>query len=213
MDKTAAAYPRKGYRRMVTVVLATILLLGGLFGVGIHLFRTEGELFPLVLCLEASVLIVLPIFTVEEELQIVTDRSSEDIRERFKNGEHPIAAWSAALADDTDIEVPENGVAYEISTLFGLRTVTVSYETEQQSNGDLLVRTRRNGSESVRNTVSIEAADEGETKLTMAGGPVDRKHILWLLKMVARGRCVQALFRTLGYEITDGSMDIGLRRS
>ncbi len=213
MDETAATHPRRGYRRMVIVVWVTILLLAGLLGGGIHLFRTEGELFWIIFSLEASVLVVLPVFTVKAELHFVTDRSAVDVREEFKNGDHPIAAWSAALADGDGTEAHENGVAYETSALFGLRTGTVSYETEQQSNGDLLVRTRRNGSESVRNTVSIEATDEGGAMLTMAGGPVDRKHILWLLQMVARGSCVQALFGEFGYGIVDASLDVGVRKS
>lgn len=213
MDETVAAYPRRGYRRMVIITWIIILLLGVLLMGGIHLFRTEGELFWIIFSLEFSVLVVLPIFTVEEELHFVTDRSAVDVREEFKNGDHPIAAWSAALADDEAIEAPENGVAYETSSLFGLRTGVVSYETEQQSNGDLLVRTRRNGSETVRNTVSIDATDEGGATLTMAGGPVDRKHLLWLLRMVARAGCVQPLFGEFGYGIVDSSMDIGVRKS
>ncbi len=213
MNETVEKHARKGYRRVIIVAWMIILLLGGLLGVAIHRFRTEGELFPIILFLEVFLIIVLPVIRVEEELQLATDRSSAAVREEFKTGDHPLAAWSTAQADDGSIEAHENGVSCEISVLFGLRTVTIGYETEQQSNDDLLVRTRKNGNESVRNTVSIEAADEEGTKVTVISSITNRKHLWWLFLTAARGGSTRSMFRALGYEVIDSTVDTGLRKS
>jgi hypothetical protein len=209
MDKTVVSHIRRGYRYMQVAVWGLMLLY---LGLAVVLVFRRGTQFP-VLAGGAFVffLLYIPFLHAEDEIRFVTNRSQVQVRDEFQSVSNPLAIWAHAMADEGGIETHENGATYETTQLFGLRSVRTRFETEQRPNGDLLVRTWKNGSESSNSSVSIGSADSTGTLVTVKATSSNRINLRLLFLLAVRDNQLVAAWEENGYELIDKSTHIGLR--
>lgn len=155
-------------------------------------------------------LLYVPLVRVDDELRLVTDRSPERVREDFQSVDNPLAVFARALADEDGVERNENGGTYVTTRFFGLHTTRTRYEAEQCPNGDLRVRSEKNGSESTVSTVRVESDGTG-SRVTVEGGRSGRMSLRTLLLFWVRYNRLAAAFEAYGYEPVDANSRFGLR--
>jgi hypothetical protein len=168
-------------------------------------------LFMLPIAILLYILFSKPLLYVTDDIRLITDRSPAQVHAEFQGVDNPLAIWAYAQAGEENVDIHENGATYKPTTRFGGRTVPIRYETEQQPNGDLIVRSWKNGTESTISTVSIESADNTGSLVTVRGGYSNRISLQTLLMLVVRGKYLVAVFEASGYDLIEDKTHIGLR--
>lgn len=210
MDDRAVAHVKQTYRLM-QIAVAVVLILYVLFVLIVTLLWDLSLFLMFIVASSVYLLLAVPVVRTESEMRLLTERSPAEVREEIQSVDNPFAVAAYALADEGGVGAHEMGTTYETTHWFGLRTVSIRYETEEQPNGGLLVRPLKNGSESIVNTVSIEPADGTGTLVTAEGEHVDRKSLLSLLQLLVRGIRIAGAFEANGYEVVSEQSRIGLR--
>jgi hypothetical protein len=209
MNETVVAHARRGFWLIRIVGWGLPLLIYILL-----LESTARDWLPLLPTMVATLfvflLLLIPLIRVESKYKLLTDRSPAEIRNEIQSVENPLAIWPHALADEDGVEIHENGGTYERTILFGLRTVRVRCEAEQDQNGDLLVQMWKNGIKAPVATMSVEPAD-GTGSLVTVDGFTSRINLRRLFLLWVRKRSLAAAYKACGYEIINDKTRIGLR--
>jgi len=122
----------RGYWRRT---LAFRVLVGfGYFVVSVAILLTLPYLPALAIIVVFLGTLAAPVFKSGGRIELTTDRDADAVRDDFTDGLPPVLGFQAALADD--IRATETGVAYDLSSIFGLRSATMTVETKQFAASD-----------------------------------------------------------------------------
>jgi len=214
VDDAVVAHVRRGYRRMQAGSWALGLAIAAV-AVGLHPHLLEGSPvprlpFPLVAAVGAGVaLCYAPVVRAGDTIEFRTNHPPDAVRESFLGGVNPLTVGAIALADDDGVEIDRSGVTAETTRLGGLYTTQTSYETEERPDGDLLVRSTKNGTESTTARVSIRP-DDGGTRVTVVAEREDRISPRTLALYWLRGTQVRKAWSETGYEVVEAESRVGV---
>lgn len=214
LDEAAVSHVRRGYRRMQVATWVLGLLIAAV-AIGLHPHIAPASPFPrvplpVVVALGAGIaLSYVPVVRVGDTIEFRTDDSPETVRESFLNGVNPLTLPALALADDGEIDVDGEGMTTETTRYAGLYTTRIRHEAGKRSDGDIVVRSTKNGSNSATTRVSIQA-EEGETRVSVDTSRGDRISPRTLALYWLRGTQVQKAWAELGYEVVDAESSIGV---
>jgi hypothetical protein len=161
----AIAVAQQYYRRSRPLTYLFALTVVGIVVVGIGLL-------PFLQWVGLTLVVVtavrLPVFTTSGTVQLETTKTPATVREEFTGPFPPVLTFQWGLTDA--VEATDSGGQYEISYLFGLRSVTMSTEchaTPDAEDTDLELVVTANGSPWARYYISIhddpESTPNGRT--------------------------------------------------
>lgn len=162
------------------------------------------------LSLGALVLLRLPLLTTDGTIRLQTDADLETVRRAFAGETPPILPFHWGLADD--IRETDDGAAYEISYLFGRRSITVTVETRAVSddpNADLEIDVAEAGQPWGTYSVALEENDE-TTHVTIDAASDRRFTLNRVPQTIAAARYQQAAYAAQGYAVVEYDRSIGL---
>jgi len=156
------------------------------------------------------VLVRLPLVRRQGETRLETDADPETVRADFESTAPPVLVFQWGLVDVDDVTVNGETAEYEISYLFGLRTVTMQVETidrsasESASSGtnranELELVVTVNGTEWAAYTIRIRGL-EGHTVVDVVWTAEHRVDLRHLLQGVFARRYYSDALAALGYE-------------
>lgn len=151
-----AATVAQRYQRIERPVSYAVAGLAGIVG------AAAVFVLPLVqaLLVVAAVLVLLrfPVFRYNGRVELVTDTAPDAVRADFESMSPPVLAFQWGLADT--VRPTEDGGSYEVSYLFGLRSVTMTTEVRPlPSADDLELVVTADGQPWATYTVSIRDLD------------------------------------------------------
>ena len=126
----APADVRTGARRYWRRTLALRVIVGfGYFVVSVAVLLTLPYFPALAVIVVLLATLAAPVFKTGGTIELTTDRSPAAIRDDFTSATPPVVGFQAALADE--IRSTATGAEYDLSTAFGLRSATMTVETER----------------------------------------------------------------------------------
>ncbi|GAB3675803.1 hypothetical protein [Halopiger thermotolerans] len=167
-------------------------------------------LLALGLSLGALVCLSLPLFTTTGTIRLRTDADLETVRRDFEGETPPILPFHWGLADD--VRSADDGTIYEISYLFGLRSVTITVETRAASddpNADLELEVAEAGRPWGTYSVALEERN-GATHVTIESESNRRFGLNRLPQTIAAARYQQAAYAAKGYAVVEHDRSIGV---
>lgn len=214
IDETAVAHVRRGYRRMRVATWVFGLVIAAV-AAGLHPHIAPASPFPrvplpVVVVLGAGIVLsYLPVVRVGNAIEFRTDDPPDAVRESFLGGVNPLTVRALALADDGGIDVDGARVTTETTRFAGLHTTRISCETGERPDGDLVVRSVKNGGESAVARVSIRA-EEGETRVRIDASRGDRISPRTLALHRIQEAEVRRAWAELGYEVVAAKSSVGV---
>lgn len=163
------------------------------------------------LSLGALVLLQLPLVASAGTVHLRTDADLETVRREFESERPPILLPHWGLADV--VRSTDDGAAYEISYLFGRRSVTVTVETRAVSddlNADLEIEVAEDGRPWGTYSVALEERN-GATHVTVETESDRRFPLNRLPQTIVAVRYQQASYAARGYTVVESDRSIGLR--
>jgi hypothetical protein len=209
MNESAVTHAQRGYRFM-QIAAGGLVLLFSVVTLAL-IYWLEHLIMSFVIILFVFLLAYMPLLYVKDDLRLVTDRSPAQVRDEFQGVDNPLAISAYALADEGGVDVHEDGATYESTLLFGQYTVRIRYATEQRPNGNLIVQSWKNGSESTTSTVTVEPADGTGTLVTVRGERSGRISLRSLFLLLVRTNQLVAAWEAYGYDLIEDKTHIGLR--
>lgn len=173
-------------------------------------FAALPYLVALGLSLGTLVLLSAPLFTTAGTIRLRTEADLETVRRDFEGKTPPILPFQWGLADT--VRSTDDGTDYEISYLFGLRSVTMTVETRAVSDDpdvDLEIEVAEAGRSWGTYSVALEARD-GATYVTVAVESNRRFPLNRLPQTLAAARYQQAAYAAQGYAVVDYDRSVGL---
>jgi len=162
-----------------------------------------------------------PLFNTGGTIELTTDRSPAAVREDFMSATPPVVGFQAALADE--IRPTETGAEYDLSTAFGLRSATMTIETERlagdsdpgndaatDSNADLEIVVTVDDKPWGRYRVATSERDDG-TAVTITMRPDRRFGVRRLPDFVFGRRYRRQLFDGQGYTLVADDTSLSVR--
>ena len=181
-------------------------------------------LIGVVAALGLLVLMRLPLVRRRGNTRLETDADPETVRAEFESTTPPVLVFQWGLVDTDDVTVEDRPdgrvVEYDVSYLFGLRSVTMRVEAADHPSGDsdavdtsdvdeleLLVTV--DGTQWASYTVAI-GREDGQTIVDVAWGTDNRVDVRQLLQGFVARRYYPAALDALGYEavLRDGSWSL-----
>ncbi|RKD95288.1 hypothetical protein [Halopiger aswanensis] len=172
-------------------------------------FAALPYLVALGLSLGALVALLLPLSTTSGTLHLQTDADLETVRRDFEGETPPILPFQWGLADT--VRSTDDGTDYEISYLFGLRSVTMTVETRTVSDDpdvDLEIEVAEAGRPWGTYSVALEERD-GATHVTVSVESNRRFPLNRLPQTIAAVRYQQAAYEAQGYAVLEYDRSIG----
>lgn len=199
LDAVVTRYRRTGRvgRLALFLTLATAVLVAAV------------ELSLLGLLLVGALLLVavrLPVFRVGGTLTLATDAAPGTVREAFAGERPPPLVFQWGVAET--VTPTDDGVAYELPYLFGLRSVTMTVETRETDAGvelDVAV----GGSQWARYDAVIEPTEDG-TRVEVTVDTDGRFALRQLPAWVAVRRSRTAAFEAQGYTLREHSRSLSV---
>jgi hypothetical protein len=154
----AIAVAQQYYRRSRPLTYLFALTVVGIVATGIVLLPFLGWVG---LTLVVATAVRLPVFTTSGTVQLETTKPPATVREAFTGPFPPVLTFQWGLTDA--VEATEGGGRYEISYLFGLRSVTMTAEcdsTPDAEDTDLELVVTANGSPWARYQITIHDGPE-----------------------------------------------------
>lgn len=176
----------------VLVAAALELSLAGLLAVGLGLL----------------VAIRLPVLQTGGTATLATAADPDAVRAAFRGERPPVLVYQWGVADA--VRSSEDGVVYEHSSLFGLRTATVAVETTETEAGLALLVTV-DGTAWARYDVAVAPTDDG-TRIDVEAASERRVALRRLPDWVVGQRYRTAALAAQGYEVRDRSRSLALWR-
>jgi len=189
---------------------ASWLLALSIAAVAVLLFLSLPFLIGVIAALGLLVLVRLPLVRRQGETRLETDADPETVRADFKSTAPPVLVFQWGLVDITDMTVNDETVEYEVSYLFGFRTVAMQVETidrsgsESASSGtnranELELVVTVDGTEWASYTIRIRER-EGRTVVNVMWTTDHRVDIRHLLQGLVARRYYPDALAALGYE-------------
>lgn len=199
----AAAVARR-YRRLERPVSGGVALLVGVVVAAAFLSLS----FVNATVVAAVVLVVarVPVFRSDGRAELTTDADSETVRADFVGAMPPPLALQWGVADE--VRATEDGAVYDLSYLFGLRSVTVAVETE--ANGeDVELAVTAAGRPWATYTASIADRD-GETAVTVEWSSDRRFGLRRLPQWAVARRYRETVLTAQGYTVVERRANLGV---
>jgi len=161
----------------------------------------------LVVGLGLLVAIRVPLFVTGGTATLATDADPETVRAAFAGERPPPLVYQWAVADA--VRPTEDGAAYDLDSLLGLRSVTMTVEPTETDDG-VTLRVSLAGTEWARYDVTVEPAPEGGTRVTVASTAERRFALRRLPDWVVGTRYRDAALEAQGYAVRDRSQSLSL---
>ncbi|RJX50054.1 hypothetical protein [Halonotius pteroides] len=162
-----------------------------------------------------------PVFKTGGTIELTTDRSPAAVRDDFTDATPPVVGFQAALADE--IRSTATGAEYDLSTALGLRSATMTIETERlagdsdtadgdaaDSNADLELVVTVGDKPWGRYTVTTDERD-GKTAVRITMIPARRFGVRRLPDFVFGRRYRRQLFDGQGYTLVADDTSLSVR--
>lgn len=191
------------YERIVWIVAALI-------AVTLAVLVTAALIaLPLLPGLTAALLVLIalrvPVFGTDGHFELATAAAPDAVLADFEGRRPPVLAFLWGRADR--VRETDDGVVFEFSYLAGLRSVTMSLESERRADDTLAVTVRENERPWGRYLVTIRE-NGGETIVDVDVGSERRFGLRRLPGALVMRRYRDTVFRTQGYEVRDGGVRV-----
>jgi|APHM01.1.fsa_nt_gi hypothetical protein len=158
-----------------------------------------------VVAVAAVLTLRLPVFRLHSEARVVTDASTEAVREAMLGTRPPVLVFQWGVADR--VETGE-GVRYHYSAVFGLRTATLAVDRRETADG-IEITLVADGAPYATHRVTITGGEK--TAVTVESDPPRGFGLRRLPGWIATQRQYAAGLNALGYDVREYETSFGLR--
>ena len=207
----AAAIARR-YLRLERPASSAVALLAGVIAATAIVYLPLG--IGLLIALVMLALVRLPLYRTTGTTRLATDAPTSQVRADFEGVTPPVLPFQWGIADD--VSATANGARYDVSYLFGLRSVTMatavqSVDTDADTDSDttLELTVTANGKPWATYTIALREHDD-ETLVDIAWTSDRRFGLRRLPQRLIADRYYSAALTAQGYRVLDRDVSLSL---